>query len=284
MNITIIGCGDVGTRCATLLREHHRITAARRNIDALPAWPGKRHCDVGDATSLGWLADHPTDVLIYSLAAASFQDADYQLAYVTGVQNVLSALADQLTSVKRVIFVSSTGVYHQDDGSVVDENSATKPVRFNGQRVLEGERLVNATGKGSCVRFSGIYGPGRLRMINRVASGNFTPAAKAKLTNRIHVDDCAGALAHIVGLVESDAVENCYLASDDRPASNVEVETFIATELGLTYTAAAETNSYNAGGRIAGSKICSNARLRASGYEFLYPDFESGYRQLIGSL
>ena len=179
--------------------------------------------------------------------------------------------------------MSSTGVYHQNDGSVVDETSPTEPARFNGQRVLEGERLVNATGIGTCVRFSGIYGPGRMRMINRVASGNFTPAAKSTMTNRIHVDDCAGALAHLVGLLETGDIEDCYLASDDRPASTTEVESFIAAALGLQY-APAETQPTDPGKRIAGSKQCSNARLRASGFEFRFPDFEVGYRHLIETL
>ena len=283
MNVTIIGCGDVGLRCATLLRDQHSITAARRNADSLPAWSNPRSCDVGDPASLGWLANHSVDVVIYSLAAASFRDEDYRLAYVSGVENVLRALAGNQQALKRFIFVSSTGVYHQNDGSVVNETSATEPARFNGQRVLEGERLVKATGIGTCVRFSGIYGPGRLRMINRVASGNFTPPAKSSLTNRIHVDDCAGALAHLVSLLQKSDIEDCYLASDDRPASTTEVESFIAAELGLQY-APDGTQPTDSGKRIAGSKQCSNARLRASGFEFQFPSFEAGYRHLIQTL
>ncbi len=280
MNITIMGCGDVGLRCATLLRDQHHITAGKRNISSLPEWIDARRCDVGDPSTLGWLATDPCDILIYALAAAAFNDADYRLAYVDGVANVVTALNGNVAAIKRVLFVSSTGVYHQNDGSLVDETSTTQPERFNGQRMLEGEAQVLATGKGTVVRFSGIYGPGRLRMINRVASGNFTPAERAGLTNRIHVDDCAAVLAHLISQQRIGDLDNCYLASDNCPATTTEVESFIAAELGLQY-APKEREAVSSSGRIAGSKRCSNARLRASGYQFLYPDFRAGYRQLI---
>ena len=280
MNITILGCGDVGLRTAALLRSQHHISAAKRNPDTLPDWIDARRCDVGDPSSLGWLAQHPCDVMIYALAAAGFNDDDYRLAYVDGVANVIAALGTNLAGLKRLIFVSSTGVYHQNDGSIVDEASATEPARFNGQRMLEGEQKILATGKGTNVRFSGIYGPGRLRMINRVASGNFTPPSRSSLTNRIHVDDCAGVLAHLVGQLESGDIDDCYLASDDRPATTTDVESFIASELGLQH-APSEEHQEMTSGRIAGSKRCSNARLRASGYSFKHPDYRSGYHELI---
>ncbi|MEM7260173.1 MAG: NAD-dependent epimerase/dehydratase family protein, partial [Pseudomonadota bacterium] len=171
MNITILGCGDVGTRCARLLLQAgHTVTGVRRNITRLPPWLPAAQADVLDTSSLGVLCppDKPApDVVIYSLAASGFDEQSYIDAYITGVENSLQALRN--VPLKRFIFVSSTGVYHQNDGSIVDEDSATEPVRFNGRRVLQGEQLVRARNTGTCVRYSGIYGPKRLRLINRVA-------------------------------------------------------------------------------------------------------------------
>lgn len=284
MKVAIIGCGDVGIRCARYLVDTgHEVTGARRNVSALPDWLTSVKADVLQPDSLGFLRSAeqlPFDVVIYSLAAAGFSEQSYRDAYVTGVQNTLDALSGRPPG--RFLFVSSTGVYHQNDGSVVDENSPTEPVRFNGQLVLQGERLVRSVAWGTCVRFSGIYGPDRLRLINRVASGQATLDESPPYTNRIHIEDCASVLAHLVGLVQGEEdVEPVYLASDCEPATSTQVESFIARTLGLSL----ENSTPVAGSRrIAGSKRCCNQRLLDSGYTFKYPDYKAGYRQVIDTM
>jgi nucleoside-diphosphate-sugar epimerase len=285
LNIVIVGCGDVGIRCAKILTDAgHRVLGVRRNTAALPQWLVPVEADVLAPESLEFLNPDASnavniDVLIYSLAAASFDEQAYREAYVTGLKNTLNALGKR--SLKRCFYVSSTGVYHQNESEWVDENSPTIPTRFNGQLVLEGEQLVRARNDGTCVRYSGIYGPGRLRMINRVAAGQATPAKPEVFTNRIHIEDCAGALAHLVMLAETESLEPVYLASDSRPATSADVEACIAETLGLTFDS---TEPVPGGKRIAGSKRCSNKRLLDSGYQFKYPDFRAGYRQVIDDM
>ena len=197
--------------------------------------------------------------------------------------NTLDALDSQP---RRFIFVSSTSVYHQNDGTVVDESSPTNPAKFNGRIVLEGERLVTAFATGTVVRFSGIYGPGRTRMVERVKNNIRSDSQDRGYTNRIHVDDCAGVLTHLVNLTGSGSVESLYLASDCEPCTRVDLETFLASELGITerHSAGAEADTKGSSAkRIAGSKRCSNERLLQSGYEFLYPDFRVGYRQVLAA-
>lgn len=284
LKITIVGCGDVGTRCARLLlAQGHEVTGARRNIARLPDWLPGATVDVLNADSLVQLfstSAAPPDVVIYSLAASGFDEQAYIDAYVTGVQNTLTSLCK--LPLRRFIFVSSTGVYHQNDGSVVDETSPTEPVRFNGRRVLQGEQLVRAYQHGTCVRFSGIYGPDRLRLVNRVASGQATLDPGAPYTNRIHIEDCAAVLAHLVDLIgQHRDVDPLYLATDCLPATSAEVESFIATELGLSLDQCTPVPQSK---RIAGSKRCSNQRLLDTGYSFKYPDYRAGYRQVIAAM
>ncbi len=283
MNIVIVGCGDIGIRCAkTLTDAGHRVIGVRRNISALPDWLEARQADATDPHSLAFLSSEPIDLVIYILAAASFNEHDYRTAYVTGVENTLAAIDLNPLPPKRFLFVSSTGVYHQNDGSVVDENSSTEPVRFNGQIVLQGEQLVRRLASGTCVRFSGIYGPQRLRMINRVAAGQGGGKNATAYTNRIHVEDCAGVLAHLALKVDSGhTLHDLYLASDSRPATTSEVEAFIAQALGLNTD---QTDTARQSQRIAGSKQCNNQRLLDSGYKFIYPDYKTGYLQIINSI
>lgn len=284
MNVVIIGCGDIGIRCASLLlTQGHNVTGVRRRTTALPDWLPARAADISNPESLTFLGNMEIDVVLYILAAAEFNETAYRDAYVTGVTNTMAALGDNVASLGRFIFVSSTGVYHQDDGSAVDENTPVQPLRFNGRLMLEGESLVRQSGVGTCVRFSGIYGPDRLRMINRVAAGQGGKTDPAAYSNRIHVDDCAGVLAHLISSLEDEAMlSEVYLASDCYPATTSEVEQFIASTLGLV--GAVQTPSVSGNKRIAGSKRCDNSRLLDTGYGFIHPDFRSGYQAIIDQL
>ncbi len=285
MNIVIVGCGDVGTRCAKILTDAgHFVLGVRRNPAKLPQWLTPVEADVLKPATLEFLnpdAESPLniDVVIYSLAAASFTELDYRDAYVSGLNNTLTALGWR--SLKRFFYVSSTGVYHQNNGEWVDESSDTQPTRFNGQLVLEGEQAVRERRDGTCVRYSGIYGPGRLRLINRVAAGQATPETPPSFTNRIHIEDCAASLAHLVMLAENTELESLYLASDSQPATSADVEAFIAATLGLSLE---QSEPVPRSKRIAGSKRCSNKRLLNTGYQFIYPDYQAGYRQVIDSM
>ena len=287
MNIAIVGCGDIGVRTARLLLdEGHSVTGIRRNVAQLPDWLDSISADVNDRRTLDFLSTRSFDIVLYILAASGFNESAYQSAYVNGVTNTLDALGSQLHSLKRLVFVSSTSVYHQNDGSLVDENSPTEPVSFNGQLVLEGERTVTAHTNATVVRFSGIYGPGRTRMIERVRNNIFSDPGDGGYINRIHVEDCAGVLVHVMGLAEQGAAESHYLASDSAPCTRVELESFLADELGITAKQRADVNQHQRADnskRIAGSKRCSNARLLQSGYRFMHPDFRSGYRQVLAS-
>ncbi len=286
MNIVIVGCGDVGTRCARILIDAgHQVLAVKRNPLTLPQWLTPIAGDVLQPESLDFLrADQPDpvsiDVVIYVLAASGFTEQSYRDAYVTGLQNTLNALGAR--PLKRFLFVSSTGVYHQNNSEWVDENSPTHPTRFNGQLVLEGERAVRELPHGTCVRFSGIYGPDRLRLINRVAAGQSASEGPPAYTNRIHIEDCAASLAHLATLALDDKpLESVYLASDCLPATSAQVESFIAQTLGLSLE---QGEPVPRAKRIAGSKRCSNQRLLDSGYQFKYPDYRAGYKQVIDTM
>lgn len=297
MRVVIVGCGEIGILCARqLLDAGHDVTGVRRNTRALPAWMHSCAADVTEPGSLAFLQDTDIDVIIYQVAASGFNEQAYHQAYVEGLANVIEQCRRKTP---HLMFVSSTGVYHQNDGGWVDETSETLPRKFNGQIMLEGERLLASVERGCSVRFSGIYGPHRTRLIDRVKNGH-TGGDNDGYTNRIHIADCAGVLSHLAKLAlltgthDAQALQRKYLASDCMPVLRSEVFRFLATELDVSLdTDGSETNrailsiesqSQDVPKRIAGSKRCNNQRLLDSGYQFLYPDFQSGYRQVIARL
>lgn len=277
-NTIFIGCGKIAIGAARLLqRKSIGVHGVRRNTHHLPATMQRTAADVSKPASLGFLQNIKADTLVYSLAASSFDEDSYQAAYITGLQNVIDACNFKL--VKRLIFVSSTAVYHQNDGSVVDESSATKPTRFNGKLMLEAEQLALESGIGTAVRFSGIYGPGRNRLIERVRQGNCTPEDSDTYTNRIHSQDCSAVLAHLILQKELPPV---ILGTDSLPAQSTEVESYIAKQLNAKKEYADSTSSDKPKvKRIAGSKQCNNRLLLDTGFEFSYPTYKEGYKALI---
>ncbi|MFP4173122.1 MAG: SDR family oxidoreductase [Candidatus Hydrogenedentota bacterium] len=276
--VLIAGCGYVGSVLGSRLAgEGHIVWGLRRDPAGLPEAVTGIGCDLGAPELEARLPDD-VDWVFYAVGADSFTEAAYRTAYVEGLDNLLQALRRKSVAPARVVFTSSTGVYHQQDGEWVDETSPTEPAQFSGQRVLEGERLVRESPfPSTAVRFGGIYGPRRTRLITQVRNGEAVcPEGPPRYINLIHRDDCAGVLAHLMTL---DAPAECYLAVDSEPTDRGAILRWTAHRLGLPDPPASPDAS--SGGRRGSNKRCSNARLLASGYRFRYPTFRDGYEALI---
>ncbi len=276
--IMIFGCGDVGIALGRLLAdEGHTVYGLRRQASALapPLIPV-----TGDVTQPSILERLPViDYAFYLVAASGYSDAAYRAAYVDGVRNVQVALGAS-QGVRRFIFASSTSVYGQSDGVWVDEGTPTHPDGFSGRRMLEGERRVaNGPFPATVVRFGGIYGPDRRRLIERVRTGKPCIDDPPQYTNRIHRDDCAGVLRHLMALEEPASL---YLGVDCEPAAECEVMTWIAHKLGVAPPRRVSAMAAEVAPQ-RGNKRCRNARLLASGYRFKFPTFREGYAALIES-
>ena len=130
------------------------------------------------------------------------------------------------------------------------------------------------------VRFSGIYGPGREYLLRQAMQSPAIQHTPPYFTNRIHQQDCVGVLAFLLEQrLAGKALAQCYLASDDDPAPMWEVMTWLADHLHCSppVIKAVDTNA-------GMNKRCSNARLKALGYQFQYPGYKDGYLELIGAL
>ena len=266
--VLIAGCGDVGNALgARLLADHCEVWGIRRNVSALAE--GIRPWPV-DLTDPATFQTPPAqfDHVFYTASADRRDEDSYRAVYVDGLRDLLRALGNAGSPMKRVFFTSSTAVYGQRNGEWVDEESETAPARFNGQILLEAESIVRGFRSGVAVRLSGIYGPGRTRLIRKV--WNAEAKATKSWTNRIHVEDCGAVLHHLMRL---DAPGDLYLGSDDAPATTAEVVTWMSAQLGVPAPIAADAPSLN--------KRCRSTLLRDSGYRFLYPTFREGYAPII---
>lgn len=269
--VFVVGAGYVGEAAARLLStEGHTVDVGRRTATGLP----RSHAmDVLRAET------HPAalreaDVVVYCVGTDAFTPEAYRAAYVDGLDNVIRSAG----SAKRLVFVSSTSVYTQDDGSEVNEASATQPKGFSGQLLLEGEAVAaGAPMRATVVRFSGIYGPGRDRLVRLVRQGSPVSAkTRAGITNRIHRDDCARALSHLVSLAQPAPRFN---GSDCAPTPLGEIVDWIAGHLGLPTPP--EGEDAIAMPQRGGNRRVSSALLRASGFVFRFPTYREGFSSII---
>ncbi len=274
--IVIAGCGDVGTRVGLrLTAAGHEVWGLRRNPDGLPAALRPLAADLTDTASLAALPDG-VDVVVYSAAAGGYRPELYRAAYVDGVANLLAVLGSRRQGLRRLLLVSSTSVYGQQDGAWVDEDSPANAHGFAADCLRAGEQQVwDSPHPATVVRFGGIYGPGRTRLIDQLRSGQAT-CEPGLYTNRIHRDDCAGALAYVLTLA---APAPLYLGVDDEPTLQCEVMRWLARQLGVSVPAE------RAGGgshRPRSNKRCRNARLRSAGWQPEYLCYRQGYQPLLG--
>lgn len=268
MRVLIAGCGYVGGVLAgDLAARGDKVFGLRRNPSRLPSAVTPIAADLSVPDTLRSVP-RDLDAVVYAVSADARDDAAYRRAYVEGVERLCDVVVPA-----RFVFVSSTSVYGQAGGEWVDEDSPTEPRAFSGRRVLEGERLARSSPGGVAIRFGGIYGPGRTRLRDSVAEGRARWRPQ-HFTNRIHRDDCAGALRHLLDL---ERPESLYVGVDREPSEERVVLAWLADRAGVEAPSPVEPGAETRG---VGSKRCSSRRLVESGYVFRYPTFRDGYAAL----
>ncbi|WP_041521797.1 SDR family oxidoreductase [Gilvimarinus agarilyticus] len=271
--LLIIGCGDLGRRLADALSDSHiATTGVRRHPPASAGALQYRALDAADEQAMTELVAEGFDHIVLTLTPAARSEAGYRQGYVQPCKTLVRALAAAKQCPRRVLFVSSTAVYGENAGEWVDEATAPHPVRYNGEQVLAAENVLrHAELPLSVLRLSGIYGPGRSRLIDNVREGRAAP--KPSWTNRIHADDAAGFMAHL--LLSTAVPQPLYLVSDSEPTPYSEVVTYIAQRVGVSLPGAVPADGMN--------KRIDNRRLCASGYQLRYRDYREGFAELLGA-
>lgn len=274
----IVGCGDIGIALGQrLIEAGHRVVGARRQPQKLEGSGIEGVAiDLADPATLSALPD--ADIVVYAVAADRFDEEAYRAAYPDGLTAVLDELQSRKKRPGQVLFVSSASVYAQQDGEQVDEHSPTEPGGFSGLLMCQAEQALLAHElPGSVVRFTGIYGPGREGLIRQVSQGRIAPATPVMYSNRIHRDDCAGVLVHLIErALKGEPLEPVYLGTDSEPSPLHDVMAWMATQLKVEATEIMQSPL-----RRRASKRCSNALLLDSGYVFRYPTFREGYAQVL---
>lgn len=276
--LLLAGAGDLCRRTAPLLA-----------ASGMRSWGVRRNppSDLSDP-NISWIAadlksidrtvlpEAITHVLYAPTPDRRTADA-YRDVFLHGLVRLLDQL--DLKCLQRIVFVSSTAVYGASNDWITELTPAA-PEQFNGQILLEAERYLQQRlpDKSVCLRLTGLYGPGRTALLERLREGRATiPGTGAQWANRIHIEDAARACAH---LLTHPAPVSTYIGTDCTPYRIGELYCALATMLDV---AAPKTEQLTQQRQDSGptGKRMSNERLLQSGFTLLWPDSLKGYRALI---
>ena len=133
MQKLIIGCGYLGERVAAAWKaggdEVSVLTRSAARAERLVA--SGLNPLIGDVLKPESLRQMPqAEVVLYAVGFDRAGEASKRSVYVDGLRNVLAEIAQRS---RQFLYVSSTSVYGQSDGELVDEASPTEPQEDSGQ-------------------------------------------------------------------------------------------------------------------------------------------------------
>ncbi len=273
----VIGAGYTGARVAALLRARgDEVAVTRRTperVEQAAVRTGARGvvidlatATVEDLTAL--IADGGPGATV--VVTASPSDVD-------GAAEERVAEAAARAGARRIVYVSSTGVYAAAHGEWVDEDFATAPVTASGRARLAAEHGI-ASGPVECVRLraAGIHGPGR-GAVERMRAGTFRVVGDGDThVSRVHVDDLAAAVVLCGDARECGPVYN---VADDEPCTTNELVAEAVRTLGVAIPARVRLDEVgeDIAGMFTANRRVANGRLkRELGWVLKYPTWKTG--------
>jgi nucleoside-diphosphate-sugar epimerase len=280
MRVLIAGCGWLGTALGrALLSRGDRVTGLRSDPARAAALAAHGiEPLVLDLTAPGALARLPAADAVVACQSAGWDSADgYRAAYLDANRTLLEAA--RRDGAMAFVYTGSTRVFGQSDGSLVTETTPVAPSGAEGEILVEAERLMLGASQAgglrtSLIRFSGLYGPGRTGLVDRVASGAMAlgPGDDAFM-NFCHLDD---AVTFVLAALDRGAPGAAYHGSDAAPPRRREVVSWVAERLGIELPRG-RTPSFGGANR----RIDSAWSREALGVTLKYPSFREGYGAVL---
>ncbi len=230
--VFIAGCGYIGERIARLCRETGaEVTCMVRSpehasrLESAGFTAIATALDDSDALSALNLADH---IIFYLVPPPGGGIIDSR------TRNFIVQLAKAERPAK-IVYMSATSVYGAAGGEVVTEESPTLPDTAMGKRRLDAEAAFRDYGAVSGIpvvilRVSGIYGPGRLPLMQISQGQPLLNEDESGPSNRIHADDLA---AVSIAAAEKGTDGDLFNVSDGHPSSMTSYFNACADALGF---------------------------------------------------
>ena len=271
-NILIIGQGDIGLPVTNkLAQDGLTVTGLARRDRQNYALNDNAKFMQADALTL--TAEQLQDFTHIAIIVTpdEYSTSGYHNSYLA-INQHLAALANTLSTLERVVFISSTGIYGQDNGEWVDES--TKPVtpeREASHVILQAEQALQQgfDDKAIIMRPSGIYGRERLMRVRKAREPQKEPIAAGAWTNRIMDTDLINIIAKVLTIEKPKPI---YIATDYLPVTTFELTTWLCEQLGEALPVLDDKNT-----AISGKRLHSNIPLAW----LTYTDWQIGYEDIL---
>ena len=271
-NLLIIGQGDIGLPVTNELAKNNEcVTGLAR---------GERHqYDLSDkamfiqadaATLTAEQLQGFTHIAII-VTPDEYSTSGYHNSYLAINQHLVQ-LSETLTELERLVFISSTGVYGQDNGEWIDEHTVPMtPERDASKVILQAEQVLQQGfgNKAIIIRPSGIYGRARLMRLRKAKEPQKEPIAAEHWSNRIMDRDL---VTIITNVLTCDVPKPVYLATDYRPVTTFELTTWLSKQVDEIPPTIDKTKT-----AVTGKRLHSNIPLAWLDY----PDWQVGYRDIL---
>ncbi len=267
--ILIAGCGYVGQATADLFHEKGWAvvgwTASPHSAAQLSGKPYPvRDVDISAAAAI---SNHPPefDVVILCASSGGGSEEAYRRIYSEAARNLLRTFASAT-----LLFTSSTSVYAQTDGEIVDEESPAHPAHEKGRILRETEEFILAR-NGIVARLGGIYGPNRSFLLRKFLAGEAViDRDDDHFINQVHRDDITSALWRLTTR-RAESAGGIYNVVDDQPVLTREMYEWLSSALKRPLLPIGKAAMRRKRG--ASNKRVSNRKLRALGWEPRYSTF-----------
>lgn len=275
----IVGCGDVGRRVLQRLNQRGLSAICVTRNDETIATLSALQCE-----PVQWDLDQPqlldqarfeASEVFYFAPPPSTGEQD------TRLRGVLKALG---AAPKRIVLISTTGVYGDCAGDWVDENSPLQPVAARAFRRVDAEAALQTWASehqrdAVILRVPGIYAQDRLPLARLKRGEPVINAAEAAYTNRIHADD----LAMICDVaMRSAAAGSVFNACDGHPTTMTEYFNHVADFAGLVrppQLTLVDAEQQVSAGMLSylreSRRICNQKLLNELGVTLCYPDLQA---------
>jgi len=269
----ILGCGYVGRRLASrLLEKGHAVTVTSRTREGQSA--------LAEALP-GALA------LTYCVGERLESCSEYDVVVISAPPDATApsaerALAEQLATRQRLVYLSTTGVYAPANGSEVGDAFEVAPGSERSDRRLQVEEALQESHPGAiALRIAAIYGPGR-GVHERLRRNTYRLIGEANtMVSRIYVDDLVSAIV-LLGETPSLAHRH-YVIGDEGPSTATEHAREIAEYLGLPFPprVALEDVSPAVRAMLGADRKIVPTRLHSLGWRARFPTWREGLAKAL---
>lgn len=297
----IAGCGYTGKRLGRrLLEAGAKVWATARSADAVEGIRAALGRDVAlcaldlsAGPQVVEAAAEPASAIVRAMplgrwipSGAIIVDLAPPVPGSTAGEGHLLAAA-QASGARRIVYVSSTGVYPPGDGSWVDEDSPVGSTTGRGSSRLAAETLMieGARERGIqavALRVAGIYGPGR-GVPTRLHAGTYRIiGAGDTYVSRIHVDDLVSVILAAGSIPELP--RSIYNVADDEPETSRVYADAVADLLGVARPPSVPTSAVDpwVAAMMGANRRIANRRMKQDlGVTLKYPSWREGLTQIM---